>query len=151
MSCSCYALLLLNCLNSLVSEEVGIHLLMYHADLCGIKGSKIITKSPMKSCSLEPIPTRLLPECLDWMIPVITHIINYSLLIGVLLSLFKCIVIIPLLKKPSLNPINFKIYPPISNPPFLSSIPQKAVLHQHLDHYSCQTSYLNHFSQPVIT
>ena len=37
---------------------------------------RIITNSPNKSCDLDPIPTRLLRQCLDHFVPLITFIIN---------------------------------------------------------------------------
>ena len=40
---------------------------------------RIITHSPNKSCDLDPIPTRLLRQCLDHFVPLITAIINKSL------------------------------------------------------------------------
>jgi hypothetical protein len=39
---------------------------------------KIITKTPSKSCELDPIPTNLLQQCLDSVLPIITEIINRS-------------------------------------------------------------------------
>ena len=44
--------------------------------------NEIVTKSPNKSRSLDPLPTSLLNKCLDSLLPSITHIINQSLLVG---------------------------------------------------------------------
>ena len=41
---------------------------------------KLIKKSASKSCPLDPIPTFLLKECLEELLPAITTIINASLL-----------------------------------------------------------------------
>ena len=40
---------------------------------------KIILNSPSKSCELDPVPTWLLKECLDEILPLITQIVNLSL------------------------------------------------------------------------
>ena len=40
---------------------------------------KVITSSPTKSCALDPIPTWLLKQCLDQIVPVLTVIANTSL------------------------------------------------------------------------
>ena len=39
----------------------------------------LITKSGKKSCALDPMPTFLVNECLDILLPVITRLINLSL------------------------------------------------------------------------
>ena len=40
---------------------------------------KILSASPTKSCTLDPIPTWLLKQCLDQLVPVLTLIVNTSL------------------------------------------------------------------------
>ena len=40
---------------------------------------KFIMKSPRKSCQLDPIPTFLLKDCIDILLPSITLLVNYSL------------------------------------------------------------------------
>ena len=43
---------------------------------------KCISESPTKSCSLDPIPTFLLKDCLDILISSITKLVNHSLIEG---------------------------------------------------------------------
>ncbi len=43
---------------------------------------EIIQKSPNKSCELDPIPTWLLKDCLDELLPLITDIVNTSMKAG---------------------------------------------------------------------
>ena len=43
----------------------------------------IILKAPKKSCMLDPVPTYLVHECLDDLIPTVTAIINESLVSGI--------------------------------------------------------------------
>ena len=90
----------------------------------------IIMKSKPTSCPLDPIPTPLLLECLDVLLPSITQIINDSLQSGVVPSLFKSAIVKPLLKKPTLDQNNLKNYRPVSNLMFLSKVLEKVVLQQ---------------------
>ena len=39
----------------------------------------LVRASSEKSCGLDPIPTKLLLDCLDVLLPIITKMINYSL------------------------------------------------------------------------
>ena len=64
----------------------------------------IIKNSPTKSCELDPLPTRLLKECLEDLLPVIVNIINRSLETGVMPHAFRQATVRPLLKKSGLNP-----------------------------------------------
>ena len=50
---------------------------------------KFISESPTKSCSLDPIPTFLLKDCLDSLLPSITKLVNYSLIEGSFPNSFK--------------------------------------------------------------
>ena len=49
----------------------------------------LICASTKKTCSLDPIPTKLVFDCLDILLPVIAKIINYSLEHGVFPSVWK--------------------------------------------------------------
>ena len=49
----------------------------------------IIKNSPTKSCELDPLPTWLLKECLEDLLPAIVNIINRSLETGVMPHAFK--------------------------------------------------------------
>nr|CAH0104286.1 unnamed protein product [Daphnia galeata] len=65
--------------------------------------TKLIESSPTKSCSLDPLPTQLLKNCLVVLVRPITDIINLSLSTGAFLSSLKHGIITPLLKKPNLD------------------------------------------------
>ena len=67
----------------------------------------LIRISKKKTCSLDPIPTKLVLECLDILLPVITKIINYSLEHGVFPSAWKNALVFPLLKKDGLDGLQF--------------------------------------------
>lgn len=88
---------------------------------------KIILGSPTKSCTLDPIPTFLLKDCLDELLPIITAIINASLKSGKVPQSFKKAVVTPLLKKASLDPDVLSNYRPVSNLSFISKVLEKVV------------------------
>ena len=94
----------------------------------------ILKETVPKSCELDPIPSKLLYEHLDALLPAMTTIINDSLSSGNVPSELKHAIIKPLLKKPSLDKNVLKNYRPISNLPFLSKILEKVVLQQLLSH-----------------
>ena len=78
-------------------------------------------EAPTKSCPSDPIPTGLLKECLDELLPVITRTINLSLEEGKFPSEWKGALVKPKLKKADLDLIkeNFR---PLSNLQFLSKL-----------------------------
>ena len=109
---------------------------------------EIIQKSPNKSCELDPIPTWLLKDCLDELLPLITDIVNTSMKAGSVPKDFKSARIRPLLKKSGLDPNLLKNYRPVSNLPFISKVLEKVVdkrLERHLTdnklHEGFQSAY----------
>ena len=104
----------------------------------------VITKCAPKSCELDPIPTSLLLECLDTVIPTMTSIISDSLKSGVFPSSYKSAIVTPLLKKPSRDPNDLNNYRPVSNLSFTSKILKKLVVSQlmsHLNRYNLFSSF----------
>ena len=91
---------------------------------------KIILTSKPTTCPLDPIPTTLLFECIDVLLPCVHSLINDCLSSGTVPLSFKSAIVKPLLKKPTLDPNNLKHYRPVSNLPFLSKILEKVVLSQ---------------------
>ena len=88
---------------------------------------RIIMASPTKSCSLDPVPTFILKEVLDVLLPYLTHMCNASLSGGQLPVSQRHAIITPLLKKSSLDPAELKNYRPVSNLTFMSKIVEKLV------------------------
>ena len=76
------------------------------------------------------MPTSLLFECIDEVVPAITHVVNESFLSGTFPSMFKPAIVKPLLKKPSLDRDDLKNYRPVSNLSFLPKVAEKLVLPQ---------------------
>ena len=91
--------------------------------------NRIITNSPNKSNDLDPIPTRLLRQCLDHFVPLITAIITKSLATSVVPACFKRAVVRPLLKRPGLDKEVLINYRPVSNLPYVSKLLEKVVEH----------------------
>lgn len=97
---------------------------------------RLIQRSPTKSCSLDPLPTWLLKDCIEPLLPTITTIINMSMATGVVPQEMKQALVTPLLKKPSLDPEQQKNHRPVSNLSFVSKIEERVVLSRLLDHLS---------------
>ena len=91
--------------------------------------AKLIINSKPASCSLDPIPTQVLKDNLDVMVPVITKMVNSSLVDGDFYQEWKMAVVKPLLKKQGLDMV-MSNYRPISNLSFVSKIVEKAALSQ---------------------
>ena len=72
---------------------------------------KMINSAPAKSCELNSIPTTLLYENLDILLPTITNIINTSLTTGIVPRDLKTALVKRLLKKPSLDKKSFEKRP----------------------------------------
>lgn len=90
---------------------------------------KLIEGSAKKSCSFDPMPTSLVFSCIDVLLPVITKMINLSLVDGVFADVWKCALVKPLLKKAGLDPL-LSNYRPVSNLPYISKLTEKAVYNQ---------------------
>ena len=120
---------------------------------------RLITSYGNKSCELDSIPTWLLKECVNELLPLILPIINNSLSTGVFPSICKQTVIRLLLKKPNVDPEVLKNYRPVSNLNFISKILEKTVMQrieEHIEHFSLQdplqSAYRqNHSTETAIT
>ena len=95
---------------------------------------KCISESPTKSCSLDPIPTFLLKDCLDILLSSITKLVNYSLIEGSFPNSFKKTVVTTLIKKASLPRDDLKNYRPVSGLCFLSKLVERVVARQLTSH-----------------
>ncbi len=107
----------------------------------------IIMNCATTTCDLDPLTTSVLKECIDSLLPVISHIVNTSLQTGQFPDSWKLAIIIPLIKKLGLDLI-LKSYRPVSNLQFISKVTEKASALQicdHMDtkklHYRMQSSY----------
>lgn len=90
----------------------------------------IMTGIKTSTCTLDPIPSKLIKDCLPVISPLITAIINTSLSSGSVPQSLKLAAVTPIIKKPGLNPDNPTNFRPISNLPFISKILERAVASQ---------------------
>ena len=92
----------------------------------------ILNSAPI-SCELDPIPSKLLIECLD---SILTYLFNSSLASGIFPQCFKSALVTPIVKKRCLDCNDLNNYRPVSNLCFIAKILEKLVLSQ-------VSSYLN--------
>ena len=95
----------------------------------------LIKKSPSKSCPLDPIPTRTLKACTEELVPVITSLVNSSLLRGIFPNAFKEGRLQPKIKKTTLDKEKLDNFRPITNLAFVSKIVERTVACQCNNHY----------------
>ena len=107
-----------------------------------------IPNSAPKSCELDPIPSKLLIECLDSILPSLTDLFNSSLVSGIFPQCFKSALVTPILKKRCLDHNDLNNYRPVSNLCFIAKILEKLVLSQvsaylnsHNLYNTCQSAY----------
>jgi hypothetical protein len=112
--------------------------------VCESEVRKILMSSAPKTCDLDPIPTPLLVECLDVVLPTLTKIVNDSLVSGIFPDVHKTALVTPLLKKPTLDHNELKNFRPVSNLSFVSKLIEKVVLSQLSAHLKT-----NHLFNPL--
>ena len=95
-----------------------------------------ILNSTPKSCELDPVPSKLLIECLDSILSSLTDMFNYSLASGIFPQCLKSALVTPILKKRCLDHNDLNNYRPVSNLCFIAKIQENLVL-------SRTSSYLN--------
>ena len=97
---------------------------------------QLILSSSKSTCQSDPIPSNLLPHCIDNIVPIITRIVNLSFNIGSFSKEFKSAFVKPLLKKSNLDSDDLKNYRPISNLSFLSKLTECVIADCLLSHLS---------------
>ena len=107
-----------------------------------------ILNSAPKSCKLDPIPSKLLIECLDSILPSLTDLFSSSLASENFPQCFKSALVTPILKKKCLDHNDLNNYRPVSNLCFIAKILEKIVssqvssyLNSHNLHNTCQSAY----------
>ena len=103
----------------------------------------VIVKSPSKSCELDPVPTFIIKQCVDVIVPDLTLIVNKSLQSGNFADSLKVAHIRPLLKKTGLDIENLKNYRPVSNLTYLGKTIERVVSKRMSEHIS-----INNISDP---
>ena len=89
----------------------------------------ILISAPM-SCELDPIPFKLLIECLDSILHSLTDLFNTSLASGIFPQCFKSTLVTPILKKKCLDHNDLNNYRPVPILCFIAKILKKLVTTQ---------------------
>ena len=136
--------------------------------LTSVELLKIISVMNKTTCVSDPFPTKLLISHASSIIYVILHTVNLCLMSGVFALSRKSSVILPLIKKPGLDPEILKNYRPVANLSFLSKVIEKAIALQIYEHlsdndivdsfqsaykagHSCETALLRVYNDIVTT
>ena len=98
---------------------------------------KIIDGSPSKSCDLDPIPTFLVKDYLDTLLPFITRLCNASIHEACLPVSQRKAIITPVIKKAGLDVGDVRNYRPISGLTFMSKVIEKVVARQLVAYLAC--------------
>ena len=83
---------------------------------------RVLLRSPPKTSMMDPLPTDVLLESIDIVLPYITTMCNASLKEGFLPASQKAAIITPILKKAGLDADDAASYRPISNLTFISKV-----------------------------
>ena len=107
----------------------------------------ILISAP-RSCELDPIPSKLLIECLDSILPSLTDLFNSSLESGICPQCFRSALVTSILKKRCLYHNYLNNYRPVSNFYFIAKILEKLIISQafsylnsHNLYNTCQSAY----------
>lgn len=90
---------------------------------------KLVKMGKATTCSTDPIPSKLVKQHLDTLLPLLTRFVNLSLCSGSFADEWKTAVIKPLLKKKGLDR-TLSNYRPVSNLSFTSKLVERACLSQ---------------------
>ena len=82
---------------------------------------KFIDKAPKKSCQPDLVPTSIVVQSLDILLPVITKLLNLSFEIGQFAGTWKEALVLPSLKKHNLG-IAYKNFCPVGNIAYTSKL-----------------------------
>ena len=107
----------------------------------------ILISAP-RSCELDPIPSKLLIECLYSILPSLTDLFNSSLESGICPQCFRSALVTSILKKRCLYHNYLNNYRPVSNFYFIAKILEKLIISQafsylnsHNLYNTCQSAY----------
>ena len=89
--------------------------------------------APNKTCDNDPIPTKIIKDCINELLPTISNMVNLSLSSGHFPDICKESLVRPKLNKVNMDLIK-KNYRPVRNLAFLSKITEKAAALQIFDH-----------------
>ena len=103
---------------------------------------QLIVKSNRKTSSLDPMPTSIVVQCQDILLPVLTRMINMSLDSGVFPAEWKVADVRPLPKKSNLDTCTaFENLRPVSNLSYVLKLTERTVFNQTNDFLNTQRLY----------
>ena len=123
-----------SCDNVLYSNVIIQNDLVCYKKLDQNEVNRIIMGCSNKICTLDCLPTWLLKDNIDVVLPVITDIVNTSLTTGVFPQAMKQAIVTPILKKINSDWNDLKNYRPVSNIDFVGKIIEKAAVVQVNEH-----------------
>ena len=91
---------------------------------------RVLLRSPPKTSMMDPLPTDVLSESIDIVLPFITTMCNASLQEGFLPASQKAAITTPILKKAGLDADEAASYRPISNLTFISKVVERIAADQ---------------------
>lgn len=89
--------------------------------------AKLLSSTHLTTCPLDPVPSQMLRSPSDSILHSLTHIFNLNLSCGIFPNSLKHALVIPILKKPSLDPTNLNNLHPISLLSFSSKLLERLV------------------------
>lgn len=102
---------------------------------------KLVLRAPTKSCLLDPVPTNIMKDCLDELLPILSTMINLSLESGFFRDIWKDAVVTPLLKRN-------KHFRPISNLSLVSKLAERVAADQ-IQSKLMNMIFFLHCNQPI--
>lgn len=137
--------------------ECNVSQLVVLSECSIVEIEKAFRDSLMTTSFLDPVPSYLLPQLLDLLLPFYKLLINSSFSSGVFPLGLKCAVIVPKIKKSGLDINDSCNFRPVSNLPFLSKIFERLVLSRLCDHFmknnlfpKCQSAYRPYHSTETV-
>ena len=115
-------------IQEIVTQQPGLHPNFVFEPVFDALVRKIIVSISSRAVGCDGIGRDLLIPILDYILPIITHILNFSLSSGEFPTAWKQAFIVPIPKIQ--NPSEFSHYRPISILPFLSKVLEKVVQFQ---------------------
>ena len=96
---------------------------------------RLVRQAPNKNCALDPVPTWLVKQFVGELSPFLAALFNESMRSGTFPASQKVAIVVPALKKSTLDPLDMSNYRPISNLSFISKLLERCVndqLNRHL-------------------
>lgn len=106
---------------------------------------KLLLSKPVKTSALDPLPATLLRNCIDEVIPALTHLVNLSLSSSSMDGL-RDSVVTPLLKKSNLDADVLGNYRPVANILYMSKSIERVVESQLSTHMTNEGLHINNQS-----